>query len=110
MKKDNNRNCIDIMGIKMKDEDILQLTKGSKYTVKSLETRDQVLVTQGYFRGFTVIGNVDAIVIELDESHGEQKGKVRLIPSHMILSLDVISVAKAPENEKDRETLSKYFT
>ncbi len=94
----------------MKNDESLQLTKGSKYRVKSMETRDQTMITEGTFKGFTVVGNVDAMVIELGEYHGDEKGKTRLIPSHVILSLDVISVAKLPENEKERETVSKYFT
>jgi hypothetical protein len=71
-------------------EDVVSLTKGSRYRIESMETRDRTKVTKGIFRGYATIGTDDAIVIELDESHQEMKGKVRLIPLHVILAVDVL--------------------
>jgi len=71
-------------------EEIVSLTKGSRYRIESMETRDRAKVTKGVFRGFATIGTDDVIVIELDDSHQELKGKLRLIPLHVILAVDVL--------------------
>src|SRR5207247_1247272 len=60
-------------------QDVIALTKGSRYRVESMETRERTKVTKGLFRGYATIGTDDAIVVELDESHQEMKGKLRLL-------------------------------
>src|SRR5205823_13365078 len=67
-------------------DDIVSLTKGSRYRIESMETRERTKVTKGVFRGYATIGTDDAVVIELDESHQELKGKLRLIPLHVVLA------------------------
>lgn len=86
----------------MVDEGVVALTKGSRYRIESVETRERAKVTKGIFRGYAAIGPDDAIVIEMDESHQEQKGKLRLIPVHMVLSVDVMEHVKeeSPKSEK----------
>ncbi len=86
----------------MDDEGIVALTKGSRYRVESMETRERTKVTKGIFRGYAAIGPDDAIVIEMDESHVEQKGKLRLIPVHIVLAVDVMEHVKedVPKVEK----------
>ncbi len=74
----------------MPEAGIVALTKGSRYRVESMETRDRTKITKGIFRGYATIGPDDALVLELDESHQELKGKLRLIPLHVILSVDVL--------------------
>ncbi len=74
----------------MVEPGVVALTKGSRYRIESMETRDHTKITKGVFRGYATIGPDDALVIELDESHPEQKGKLRLIPLHVILSVDVL--------------------
>lgn len=83
-------------------DEILSLTKGSRYRIESMETRDRTKVTKGMFRGYASIGTDDAIVIELDESHQEMKGKLRLIPLHVVLAVDVLEhvPGDAPKVEK----------
>ncbi len=83
-------------------EELVSLTKGSRYRVESMETRDRTKVTKGVFRGYATIGPDDAIVIELDESHQEMKGKLRLIPLHVVLAVDVLEhlPGEAPKAEK----------
>src|SRR5947208_16607040 len=66
-------------------QDVIALTKGSRYRIESMETRERTKVTKGIFRGYATIGTDDAIVIELDDSHQELKGKLRLIPLHVVL-------------------------
>ena len=83
-------------------QDVIALTKGSRYRVESMETRERTKVTKGIFRGYATIGTDDAIVVELDDSHQEMKGKLRLIPLHVILAVDVMEQVpgEAPKGEK----------
>lgn len=86
----------------MAAEGVVTLTKGSRYRVESMETRERTKITKGIFRGYATIGPDEAVVIEMDESHQEQKGKLRLIPIHMVLSVDVMEQVKeeVPKAEK----------
>ena len=84
----------------------LTLTKGSRYRIESLESRDKTVVTHGEFLGFTMMGNIDGIAMRMDKSHAEMAGKVRIIPSHMIVSLDVLE-AKREEPEKEKKTTAE---
>ena len=84
----------------MAGDDYIVLTKGSRYRITSMETRDKPLVTHGVFRGYAAIGPDDGICMELDSSHGEMSGKVRILPSHMIISIDVVEQA---EERKQKE-------
>ena len=61
-----------------------------------------IALTKGVFRGYAAIGPDDAIVIEMDESHTELKGKLRLIPVHVVLSVDVMEHVpeETPKSEK----------
>ena len=90
-----------------KDEAII-LTPGSLYKIKSLEARDKPMETFGTFKGYAAIAHDTAIVMELDKSHGEDKGKLRLIPSHMIICIDVLKAEKEKE-EKEAESNAVYF-
>ncbi len=86
----------------MAEPAVVALTKGSRYRIESMETRDHTKVTKGVFRGYATIGPDDALVIELDESMPESKGKLRLIPLHVILAVDVLEQVpgEAPPPEK----------
>jgi len=81
---------------------VVALTKGSRYRIESMETRDHTKITKGIFRGYATIGPDDALVVELDDSHQELKGKLRLIPLHVILSVDVLEqvAGETPPPEK----------
>lgn len=89
-------------------DDETRLVPGSKYTIRSLGTKDEPIVSSGVFKGYAVVGNVDAVCMELDGSHGDLKGKVRLIPSHMILTIDILSTAE-PKKEAEEEVTSRYY-
>ena len=86
----------------MDAQGLVALTKGSRYRIESMETRERTKITKGIFRGYAAIGPDDAIVIEMDESHQELKGKLRLIPVHMVLSVDVMEhiQEEAPKTDK----------
>jgi hypothetical protein len=76
------------------------LTVGSKYRIKSLESRDQPLITHGTFLGYTAIAHDDGICIELDSSHKDFVGKIRVIPVHVIISIDIMEAVKKETSEK----------
>lgn len=78
-----------------------QLTVGSKYLVKSVLTREQVQETEGVFKGISTIGTNDCILMEV--AKGPHQGKLRLIPTHMVVCLDVLeAVAKQDKGAKKR--------
>ncbi len=90
----------------MGNEKDIQLTEGSHYEVKSLSTREDSLLTKGYFRGYIQIGKHQALNLELDDSH-EEEGQHRVIPCHMITSIDVID--QAEPDEKEKQDTNTYF-
>ncbi|HID74192.1 MAG TPA: hypothetical protein EYP43_03980 [Thermoplasmata archaeon] len=82
----------------------LNLIPESRYRITSLASRDDPLVTEGLFKGFSHVGNgVVAIAIDTDE------GLRRIIPTHMILAIDVISVPETVEEEDEKESRA-YFS
>ena len=85
------------------------MTIGSKYRIRSLESRDKPLITQGTFKGYTAFGHEDAVCMELDESHNEDAGRTRVIPGHMIMAIDVLSVAMETKSREKDEDTSRYF-
>ncbi len=85
------------------------MTIGSKYRIRSLESRDRPLITQGTFKGYAAFGHEDAVCMELDDSHGEDKGKTRVIPGHMILAIDVLSEAQEAKSRAEPDDTSVYF-
>ncbi len=82
----------------MAEGELIVLTKGSRYRITSMETRDKPLITHGIFRGYAAIGPDDGICVELDQSHPDMAGKIRIIPCHMIISIDVVE-----QHEEKRE-------
>ncbi|MEW5937217.1 MAG: hypothetical protein AB1665_05300 [Candidatus Thermoplasmatota archaeon] len=83
------------------------LTKGSKYRIKSLESKDAPLVSHGTFMGYTLIGHDEGVCMLLDESHKEYSGRYRIIPVHMIISIDVIKAAEQKE-AKDSDATAMF--
>ncbi|MCK5562455.1 MAG: hypothetical protein KAJ51_17775 [Thermoplasmata archaeon] len=93
----------------MADKEEILLTKGSKYQITSLGSRDEPTVSTGTFIGYTAIGNVDGICLELDKVHKKLKGKVRIIPSHIILTIDIISMAEQDDSDDKEITERSYI-
>jgi hypothetical protein len=54
------------------------------------------------------MGNSDALCIELDKSHKKLAGKLRLIPSHMIMTLDIISEVK-DKGKPEKDSLEHSY-
>jgi len=92
----------------MNKEKKMELTEGSVYKITSLGGRDKPLETQGTFKGFISIGvDETGLLMELNKSHGEMKGKIRIIPLHVLLLVDVLS-AKDDEKKDDYKGMSHY--
>lgn len=92
----------------MPEEEYVALTKGSKYRIESAETKDKVKVSHGTFRGYAALGQDEAVCLELDESHKEQAGRLRLIPCQAILSIDVIEAAREKKKGKEDKPAAMY--
>ncbi len=93
----------------MKENAQFQLTIGSKYIIRSLESRDKPLISQGIFKGYTALAHDDAICIELDGSDKESKGRTRIIPAHMVIAIDVLSAVEGKEFKEKEAEASTYF-
>ncbi len=88
-------------------EDV-SLTLGSKYRVRSLGSREETLETRGVFKGIVSVGSIDAMAIEMDDSHADQKGRLRVIPSHVVLAIDIVE--QAAREEKAKEDLHVHYS
>lgn len=97
----------------MGKDDKIKLTPGSRYRITSMMTRDEPLTTEGTFKGYTMVGNVDALVVDIaSPAKGKGKGKpkeeLRLIPAQMIIAVDVLTQAEEKE-EKEETPSSRYY-
>ena len=92
----------------MNKEKKMELTEGSVYKITSLGGRDQLIESQGTFKGFISIGvDETGLLMELNEDHGDLKGKIRIIPLHVMLLVDVLS-AKDDEKKDEYKGMSHY--
>jgi len=82
-----------------------RLTVGSKLIVYSITSHDGLMKSTGIFKGFVAVGEDTSLCLELDESHGELKGKIRLVPLSSIAAIDVIEFAEEEEEEDEGEKL-----
>ena len=92
----------------MEDKNKLELTQGSKYKIFSLGGKENILESEGYFEGYLNIG-VDEIglLLKLSENHGDMMNKIRIIPLHVILAIDILDAK--PNNNKDDETEMPHY-
>jgi hypothetical protein len=86
----------------------MELKAGSKYQITSLGSKEAPIVSTGKFVGYAAMGNSDALCIELDKSHKKLAGKLRLIPSHMIMTLDIISEVK-DKGKPEKDSLEHSY-
>jgi len=90
-------------------DDAIVLTPGSLYRVRSLESRDKPLETIGVFKGYAAIAHDTAVVMEVELSTNDSRERfLRLIPSHMIISIDVLKAEKE-EEQKEKDSNAVYF-
>ena len=92
----------------MEEKNKLELTQGSKYKIFSLGGKENILESEGYFEGYLNIG-VDEIglLLKLSENHGDMMNKIRIIPLHVILAIDIIDAK--PNNKTDDEKEMPHY-
>jgi len=92
----------------MEKEEKLELTEGSEYKITSLGSRDSLIETFGVFKGFITIGvDETGVLMELNSNHGDMAGRMRIVPLHVILLIDVMTV-KENEKKDDFKGMSHY--
>ena len=87
--------------------DDMELVVGTKCVVCSMGSEKETLVTKGAFVGNAYIGKEDGICIKMDSSHKEMKGKIRIIPVSMVISIDILE--KKRNRKQKEEDLSHYY-
>ena len=92
----------------MNTEKKMELTEGSTYKITSIGSRDSVIETEGTFKGFISIGvDETGLLMDLGKSHGDMSGKIRIVPLHVILLIDVLD-AKENKVKDDFKGISHY--
>ena len=91
----------------MSEKQEMELTEESEYKITSIGGRDSALETKGIFKGYIAIG-VDEIglLMELDNDHGDMTGKIRIVPLHAILAIDILNAK--PNSKKDKKEMPRY--
>lgn len=89
-------------------DDVVGLTKGSRYRVTSKGSGESPLVTVGVFKGYTSFGHDSALSLQLDPEKEGEPGMVRLIPCLTVLAVDVI-IFKPEEKVEEKEEVKVYF-
>ena len=90
-------------------KDELKLTEGSRYKVISIGGKNIALETDGVFKGFASIGiDEGGMQMELGENHGDMHGKIRIIPLHAILAIDILD-AKEGDKKDDSKDTNHYY-
>lgn len=112
-------------GILVTKETVPKLTPGSRYRVMSMMTRDEPLETVGTFKGYSMVGNIDALVIDTTpkgKGKGKEKGKgkgkqakggreeeqLRLIPTQMVIFIEILDQVEEKKEEEEAST-SRYY-
>ena len=87
----------------MNKKDKMEITVGSVYKITSLGARENVIETEGTFKGFISIGvDETGLLMELSSTHGEMTGRIRIVPLHVILLIDILDAKENEEKEDDK--------
>jgi hypothetical protein len=84
------------------------ITIGSKYRIVSASNGDQTLVSVGEFRGYAAFSNETALVLRLDGAEGQEGGRIRFLPYHAIVAIDVLELAPKKEQEQKDDNRVYY--
>ncbi len=83
--------------------EMIEITKGGKYTVISNSGRDEPMKTEGEFVGYTILGEEGAICFRVNEGG---KSLLRLIPVSGLIAIEFsdedLLKTKAKKEESDR--------
>ena len=94
----------------MNKKEEMKLTEGSYYKIISIGGRDTSLETEGIFISYASVGLEEGgLLIQLGESHGPSKGKLRIIPLHAILAIDILD-AKTCESCEEQKDADHYYS
>ena len=92
----------------MKEKEV-ELVPGSIYIIHSLGSEKIHMKTSGTFTGYAYLSKDEVgICIEMDESHGSEQGRTRIIPVSMILAIDIVK-EKKQSKRKSGEEEPHYF-
>ena len=82
----------------------MEVTIGSEYKIISLGGKDTVLESEGIFEGYATVGMDEiGLLMRLNEKHGDMTGKIRIVPLHVILAIDVLDAKPDDGTEDDKE-------
>jgi hypothetical protein len=84
------------------------ITIGSKYKIMSACSEDKPLISVGEFRGYAAFSNETALVLKLDGSDGQEEGRIRFLPYHAIVAIDVLELAPKKAQEQKDESRVYY--
>ena len=86
----------------------MTVTVGSEYRIMSLGGKDHVLESEGIFEGYATVGMDEiGLLIKLNEKHDGMSGKIRIIPLHVILAIDILD-AKPDDGKDDDKEMPHY--
>lgn len=87
-----------------------KLIEGSRYKIISIGGRDSSLETEGIFRGYATIAIEEAgLVIQISPEDHEHTEKLRIIPLHAILAIDVLDIKQQEGRAEDKEPSGHYY-
>ena len=86
----------------------MEVTVGSEYKIMSLGGKENILESEGIFEGYATVGMDEiGLLMRLNEKHGDMTGKIRIVPLHVILAIDVLDAKPDNDSEDDKE-MSHY--
>lgn len=87
-----------------------KLIEGLRYKIISIGGRDSSLETEGIFKGYATIGIEESgLVIELSTEHKDSGEKLRIVPLHAILAIDILDAKQHESKDEDKEPSSHYY-
>jgi hypothetical protein len=89
-------------------DEVIGLTKGSRYRIISKGSGDTPMTTIGVFKGYTAFGHDSALSMQLDPEKEGVPGLVRLVPCLTVLTIDILSF-KPEEKVEEKEEVKIYF-
>jgi len=84
------------------------ITIGSRYRIISTGTNDEPMTSTGEFRGYAAFANETVLVLKLDATEGQEEGRIRFLPYHAVLCIDVLEMASKEVKEKKEENQVYY--
>ena len=86
----------------------MEITVGSEYRIMSLGGKEHILESEGIFEGYATVGMDEVgLLMRLNKKHGEMKNKIRIIPLHVILAIDILD-AKPDDGKEDDKEMPNY--